>query len=144
MDESAAPSKTMAGKSKEQSRFEGVPWLALASLLVVLVCIGASIAIIITSDTQTVESWAIQPAVLLAILASISNVALGTAFSAAVVVIWWTSATEGASLAQLHYIWDRGEGVSFFSALAAGANPRRVVLTASVVRDCHGYDKPRG
>ena len=133
MQEPARVKERNGSCRREYSRLERIPWLALGSLLVVLVCLGASISVIVASDSQIVDSWKVQPAVLLSILTSVSNSALGIAFSSAVVVTWWTSAVDGASLAQLHYIWDRGEGMSFFSALAAGANARRVVLTASVV-----------
>jgi hypothetical protein len=89
---------------------------------------GASVATIVISDNQTVASWTIQPAVLLAILAALSNVALGIAFSEAVVVTWWTSATNGASLEELHYIWDKGL-TNFWAALAAGPTAGKVART---------------
>jgi len=116
-------------RPKKQSPLQRIPWLALASLLFVLACMGASVAIIIISDNQTVASRTIQPAVQLAILAALSNVALGIAFSEAVVVTWWTSAANGASLEELHYIWNRGEGLTFFSALAAGPSAGKVAGT---------------
>jgi len=81
-------------RPKKQSPLQRIPWLALASLLFVLACMGASVATIVISDNQTVASWTIQPAVQLAILAVLSNVALGIAFSEAVVVTWWTSAAR--------------------------------------------------
>ena len=119
--------------SPRSSLFQQIPWLALMSLLVVLMCLGAAVGIVIVSNNQTVESWKIQPAVLLAILASVSNLALGTAFSGGVVVTWWLSAVNGTSLTQLHYIWDRGEGTTFKPAFAAGGNARKVALTAFVI-----------
>ena len=120
-------------RPKAVSRFSRFPWLAIASLLIVLVCMGASAGIIVASDKRTVASWRVQPAVLLAILSSIANFALSAAFSTAVVVTWWLSAVDGASLADLHYIWGRGEGLSFFPAFAAGANARKVVIAASFI-----------
>jgi len=123
MDEST----TAPNQGINPERLQKVPWLAMASLLIVLICISTS-AIIVASNKHTVASWSTQPAVLLAIFSSISNFALGTAFSIAVVVVWWLSAVAGAPLSQLHYIWDRGEGFSFFSAFAAGGKARKVVL----------------
>ena len=94
----------------------------------------ASVIIISVSDKQTIESWRIQPSVLLNFLCSFSNVALGSAFSAGVAITWWTSATKGATLAQLHYIWDTGGGgISFPSAISAGGNARKVALTAFII-----------
>ena len=119
-----------ASRPKEESSLPKSPWLALVSLLIVLICVGASASIIVVSNKRTVASWRVQPAVLLAILSSVSNFALGTAFSIGIVVTWWRSAVKGASLKQLHYIWDRGEGISFFSAFAAGGNARKVILAA--------------
>jgi hypothetical protein len=94
---------------------------------------GASVALIIHSDNQTVASWMIPPSVLLSILAGLSNIALSIAFSEAVVATWWTSAANGASLKELHYIWERGDGFSFFSALAAGPAARTIARTMLVV-----------
>jgi len=131
-----------ASPPKEESRLQKVPWLAMVSLLIVLICVGASASIIVASDKRTVASWGVQPAVLLAILSSVSNFALGTAFSIGVVVTWWRSAVVGASLKDLHYIWDRGEGISFFSALAAGANARRVVLAAFFIATVKFVNNP--
>lgn len=93
----------------------------------------ASVIIVSVSDKQTVESWKIQPSVLLNFLSTLSNVALGTAFSAGVAITWWTSARDGATLAQLHYIWDTGTGSSFRSAFRAGGNARKVAFTAFVI-----------
>ena len=121
--------KITGSRSKKQSPLQRIPWLALASLLFVLVCMGASVATIVISDHQTVASWTIQPTVLLAILVALSNAALGIAFSEAVVVTWWTSAANGASLEELHYIWNRGEGLNFFSALATSPTTGIVART---------------
>jgi len=131
MEELAIASKKFeitCSRPKKQSSLQRIPWLALASLLFVLACMGASVATIVISDNQTVASWTIQPAVLLAILAALSNVALGIAFSEAVVVTWWTSATNGASLEELHYIWDKGL-TNFVAALAAGPTAGKVAGT---------------
>jgi hypothetical protein len=131
MEELAIASKKFeitGSRPKKQSSLQRIPWLALASLLFVLACMGASVATIVISDHQTVASWTIQPAVLLAILAALSNVALGIAFSEAVVVTWWTSATNGASLEELHYIWDKGL-TNFFAAFVAGPTAGKVTRT---------------
>ena len=93
----------------------------------------ASIIIVSVSDKHTVESWKIQPSVLLNFLSSLSSVALGTAFSQGVAITWWTSARDGATLSQLHYIWDTGAGISFRSALSAGGNAKKVAFTGLVI-----------
>lgn len=135
MDNSAIASESnrVRATTGSESTFQQIPWLAYTSLLVVLLCIGASVSVIIDSNNRIVESWRISPSVLLGTLASLSNIALDTAFSAGVAVIWWISATEGASLWELNYIWDRGEGISFFYAINAGVRARRVVIAASFI-----------
>lgn len=67
-----------------------------------------STSIIITSNGSPVDSWAIQPTVLLAILSSIMTGASAFVLSAGVSITWWRSALHGTSLARLHLIWDRG------------------------------------
>jgi hypothetical protein len=123
----------MEPAGSQQTSPKRIPWLALSSLLAVVLCIGASVAIIIRSDNQAVGSWMISPSVLLSILAGLSNIALSVAFSEAVVATWWTTAANGASLNELHYIWKRGDGLSFFSALAAGPAAREIARTMLVV-----------
>jgi hypothetical protein len=93
----------------------------------------ASVIIVSISDKQIVQSWKIQPSVLLNFLSTLSNIALSTAFSAGVAITWWTSARDGAMLAQLHYIWDAGAGPSFRSAFRAGGNARKVAFTAFII-----------
>jgi hypothetical protein len=94
---------------------------------------GASACIITVSDKQTVASWKVQPTVLLAVLSSVLNLALGTVLSMSVAITWWRSALHGTTLARLHYIWDRGEGYSFAPALKAGFDARKVALIAAVI-----------
>ena len=68
--------------SDSQSRpFEYIPWLVFASLLAILLCVVMSIIIISILNNQAVESWSIQPSVLLNLLNSFSNIVLDIAFS---------------------------------------------------------------
>jgi hypothetical protein len=92
-----------------------------------------SVIIISVSNNQTVELWSIQPSVLLNFLNSFSNIALGTTFSLGVANTWWTSATDGATFAQLHYIWDTGGGISLFYALPTGGNAKKVAITTLAI-----------
>jgi hypothetical protein len=50
-----------------------------------------------------------------------------------VVATWWTSAANGISLKELHYIWKRGDGFSFRSTLAAGPAARKIAQRMFVV-----------
>jgi hypothetical protein len=94
---------------------------------------GASAGVIIVSDKQAVASWKAQPTVLLAVSSSVLNVAFTTVLSISVAIIWWRSAIHGTTLAQLHYIWDRGAGYNFISAFIAGFGARKVALGAAIV-----------
>ena len=68
--------------SDSKSRpFEYIPWLVFASLLAILLCVVMSIIIISILNNQAVESWSIQPSVLLNLLNSFSNIVLDIAFS---------------------------------------------------------------
>jgi hypothetical protein len=103
---------------------------------------GASAGIIIVSDKQAVASWKVQPTVLVAVLSSILNFALAAALSIVVAVTWWRSVFHGTTLAQLHYIWDRGAGCSFIPAFIAGFDARKVALVAAVVATVEFVNNP--
>jgi hypothetical protein len=109
------------------------PWPAIALLLIILACMGASACIVAISDQQAVASWMVQPTVLLAVLSSIFNFALGIALSMSVAIAWWRSALHGTTLARLHYIWDHGTGYSFAPALKSGFDARKVVLITAII-----------
>ncbi|KAI9767113.1 MAG: hypothetical protein M1840_005902 [Geoglossum simile] len=116
-----------------QPALRRIPWLVMVLVLIIVACMGASTCIVIVSDKQAVSSWKVQPTVLLAVLSSIFNFALGTTLSMGVAVTWWRSALHGTTLARLHYIWDRGIGYSFASAFKAGFDTRRVALVATAI-----------
>jgi hypothetical protein len=117
----------------QQPGLRQIQWSAVVMVLIILACMGASACIVTVSDKQTVESWKVQPAVLLAVLSSVLNLALGAVLSLSVAITWWRSALHGTTLARLHYIWDRGEGSSFAPALKAGFDARKVALIAAVI-----------
>ena len=129
-------------RSKELPCGQRTPWFAIILLLITLVCMGASAAIIIVSDKQAVASWMVQPAVLLAVLSSVLNFALAAAFSISVTITWWRSAEHGAPSAHLHYIWNRGAGLSFISAITAGVDARKVALAAALVATVKFVNNP--
>ena len=55
------------------------PIAGITAICIVLGCIVASLAVLIVSDGQAVDSWPIQPTVYLAIVAAIANSALALA-----------------------------------------------------------------
>jgi len=123
---------------EEPASAPGLRWtprLAILSTVTISACIAASIAIIMISDTKIVASWKVSPAVLLAILSSIMNLAFSTALTGGVAITWWLciSRHQGTNVSQLHYIWDRGEGIGFIPAVRARFDARRVALIAAFV-----------
>jgi hypothetical protein len=52
------------------------PWRIILPLVICLVCLAASIAILIRSDGQPVAHWSISPTVYLALLTTILNMSL--------------------------------------------------------------------
>lgn len=122
--------------------FHHTPWSAMILILIMLACMGASAGIIISSDKQTVVSWKVQPAVLLAVLSSILNYVLDAALAISIAITWWKSALRGTTLAHLHHIWDRGAGFSLISALRVGVDARKVTLLAGLVAAAQFVNNP--
>jgi hypothetical protein len=115
-----------------QSYLKSIYW-ALSSALITIFCAVVSAIILVVSDKQRVDTWKIQPNVLLALLSSASNTCLALALTVGVAVCWWRKALHGTTAATLHYIWERGMGVNFFSALFAGFDVNKVVAVTVLV-----------
>ena len=109
------------------------PWIAIILVLLVLACMGAATGIIVISNNQTVASWKIQPAVLLAVLSSILDHALSGVLYISVAITWWKSTLRGTSLECLHYIWGYGTGSSLIPNIFAGIDANKVALVYAVV-----------
>ncbi|KAM7186397.1 hypothetical protein V8F20_011398 [Naviculisporaceae sp. PSN 640] len=108
------------------------PWVVLVSLGCVIACAAAAVGIVVASNNQTVESWAIQPAVLLAILSSIINLAVISALTPGLEVRFWLRAGRGTTLAQLHHIWN-ARGMGILGAIRAGSESRKVAIVSAVI-----------
>jgi hypothetical protein len=108
-------------------------WWAIVLTIIIVACIGASASIVIVSDTQAVTSWKVQPAVLLAVLSSVLNLALAAVLSMSVAITWWRAFLQGTKLANLHYIWEHGTGLNPIPALCRDVYARKVVLVAGIV-----------
>lgn len=107
------------------------PWLGILTLIGMMACLVTSAIVVGVSHNNTVASWKIQPAVLLAILSGISGVLFACALEAGVAVRFWLGASSHTSLSQLHYIWDHGRGFGLIPALRAGSKARNVALLAT-------------
>jgi hypothetical protein len=116
-----------------QPGWRQTPWLTMASILLMLACMGAIVGILIASDGQIVGTWKIEPAVLLAFLSSAWNYSLGIVLARSVAITWWRSALKGTTLESLHYIWDQRAGPNPFYALQSSLIAWKVVLLAWLV-----------
>src|SRR5436305_1012354 len=110
------------------------PWLAIAAILLAIVCLIASTITITASDNQPVSSWRVQPAVLLAIFSSLLNIALAFALSSACTIIWWRNALHGTTINQLYYIWNPTEHWrSLKSAISSGVDYKKIFFTTIII-----------
>ncbi|KIW05759.1 uncharacterized protein PV09_03614 [Verruconis gallopava] len=110
-----------------------IPWLSVALLGLSLSCIVAAALTIRLLHNRSTSHWYSSPAVVLAVIASVFNVATGTLVSIGVATLWWRAASRGTTFRSLHLIWDRGLGLGFFSALASDGNTRRTTIAAAIV-----------
>jgi len=127
----ATESQSITVREPRRSRYS--PWPIILLMLLMLICMGASASIIVLSNGQPVKSWTIAPAVLLAFISSIWNFAAASMLGTAVTITWWRSFLQGTTVRNLHYIWRRGAGLSWFSSFRAGVDARNIVLLASLV-----------
>jgi hypothetical protein len=130
---SSAAVEGQSSMSLEQKSSRKSPWPFMLLILLMLACMGASASIIAISDGQPVGSWIIEPAVLLAFISSIWNFAAGSMLGIAVTITWWRNFVRGTTIRNLHYIWSRGAGLSWFASFRAGVDARNILLLASLI-----------
>ena len=65
------------------------PWLGVGGL--VIACLGMLVSIVILRecDGQPVKDWKVQPTVIVAVVATVSNISLAFALSTGVAISWW-------------------------------------------------------
>jgi hypothetical protein len=93
------------------SLFQFRPLAGILALIVALCCLFASLGILLLSDGQAVESWPVQPAVYLAIIAALTNSGLHIGRAQAVPIAWWNSAFQGSTIRDLERQWEVGNSV---------------------------------
>ena len=115
-------------------RLRNTPWLAMSAILLAIVCTIASAIVIVVSNNQPVSSWRVQPAVLLAIISSTSNLTLAFALSSANTITWWRNALHGTTISQLYYIWNPiRHWRSLKSAISSSVDYRKIFFTTIIV-----------
>ena len=114
------------------------PWLAIALFGVSLASIAGCVAVIVNSDGAAQKDWLpgpnipAQPSVVVAVLSGIFNAAQVLALAKGIAIVWWRTAWGDTNLKTLHYIWNKGEWMSFRKFGNALRANRRVVWVVLV------------
>ena len=110
-------------------------------VLAALVCIVSCIVIVYFANGKVVDEWipnhrpAVQPTVLLALLAAIFGFCMKLVFATGVTIFWWRNLElPDTTLADLHYIWKKGIGEGFGDTLnALRCKPARPLLAVFII-----------
>lgn len=65
------------------------PWTGIGSLVVALVAMLAAVVVLIRSDGQALDSWRVQPSVILSIASALFRTALVYALAQGAIVFWY-------------------------------------------------------
>ena len=93
----------------QPSVFRIRPLLGIAALGVAVVCLFASLGILLGSNGEPYENWHFAPTVYLAIATAISNTALNCALAQAAPISWWYKASRGSEIRDLELEWEAGQ-----------------------------------
>lgn len=107
----------------QPSLFRIRPFVGLAALGIAVVCLFASLGILLGSRGEPVSAWYFAPSVYLAIATAISNTALSAALAQAAPIRWWYKAYNGSTVRDLELEWEAGQ--SFPRAIIRGLQQGR-------------------
>ncbi|KAK3708169.1 hypothetical protein LTR37_011673 [Vermiconidia calcicola] len=93
-----------------------VPVKGLAHLVIAILCGIAAMVILSRSNDMPLDNWrvksyAVQPTVILSILATVANASFRCAFREGVRISWWTTARKGTTIDMLHRCWVQSKSV---------------------------------
>lgn len=116
-----SPPAELPDRSKNHHR-RRLPTLSLVLTALSTICIAGCITVIYTARGKPVDDYlsfapVIRPTVLLAALSSISSIIRKYLFAEGVAVVWWRAISNGATLADLHFIWSQGKASGFKDTL---------------------------
>ena len=131
---------TRGGQSWEPGFWRNFPWLGFLAIAGAIGCGIAAAIVIAVSDGIPNDSWvvggyALQPAVLLSIFATVANAMLAYAFAQGLTIAWWSKALRGCTLGELHRYWNYGSMTAvvtsgpYFSTVALAS----LLLTSSLI-----------
>ncbi|KAH7389342.1 hypothetical protein DE146DRAFT_619529, partial [Phaeosphaeria sp. MPI-PUGE-AT-0046c] len=86
------------------------------------ICIIGCVTVIYTAKGRSLDAYIslapiIRPPVLLSLLSNISSVIRKYLFAEGLAVVWWRAISNGASLADLHFLWSQGKASGFEDTL---------------------------
>ena len=96
--------------------FQPQVFAGMASLIVSVLAMLASLLVLLISNQQPVKSWKIQPTVYLAIASAIAAISLRFAKTRAAPISWWHHTLMGSKIRDLESHWEASQ--SFFGAVA--------------------------
>lgn len=105
------PRTNPKGSKWEAGLRKHIPWTAVSSLVVFVLCCVALAAVLSTSDGREVTTWPrpkqdIPVSVMLALAVNIANLCLSIALSKSYEIAWWLRALKGAELRRLQFDLD--------------------------------------
>ena len=106
--------------SWKASFFRIFPLAGIFCVLVAVASIVASLGVLVGSRGQAVSTWAVPPSTYLALFTAITNQALRFAAFQGLAIAWWSKATRGTTIAQLHRSWRAG--MTAGGAIRSGRN----------------------
>ncbi|KAI5362908.1 hypothetical protein Slin14017_G065890 [Septoria linicola] len=116
------------------------PWLGLGALGGVILCLIASVIVLICSNKQSQtrivghRGWpkAVAPNVLISIFNSVANICFGIAISNGVAIAWWRRALKGGTIKDLNQSWQFSSSVKEIALSGKAFNI--IALTALVAK----------
>ena len=107
------------------------PLLTATFLIGASAAMGLSFLVLRLADGQPTESWMVTPNIILSIIATLASIMLRAAFRSGADLFWWSRlvSESGATLRELHGLWDLGQGAS---ALLKGPEPLVTMRSAGL------------
>jgi hypothetical protein len=122
------------------------PKFAFAFSAICLACLTGLVLVVYISDDRSVGTWtprvpAIQPSILISLLATLFNTFEFFILANGITIVWWRAKQKGATLRTLHYIKWNGPKEAWRAIFVSFGKMRVVIILmiASVIRI---YDAP--
>ena len=121
------------------------PWLGVGALVTMVICGVLTIVILVTSNEKAAQEWPVYqkftwikeswrkkaeltPSTALALVNTVTNLALAVAIGNGVAIAWWRKALKGATVQELHKSW--AYSTSTFELASAGKSFNLIALCA--------------